>query len=112
MSTIICKVIFAAADGLEVVSAVTAQPSAHSAGEVQMRVQYTSMGGADIQMHLGDYLRQRNAATRTPGYSLVGRVYKNGSGCSKFKLGNSATCLTMYDSRGKKPNYATFSKNI
>jgi NADPH:quinone reductase-like Zn-dependent oxidoreductase len=105
MSTTIRKVQFAAADGPQVVSVVTAQIAAPSAGEVQMKVLYAGMGGADIQMRTGNYPQQKDAAGLTPGYSLVGRVLQNGTGCSKFSPGDLIACLTMYDAEAELCNF-------
>jgi NADPH:quinone reductase-like Zn-dependent oxidoreductase len=98
MSTTIRKVIFSAAGGPDVVSVTTAEIAAPKATEVQIKVLYAGMGGADIAMRLGYYPQQRASAGLTPGYSLVGRVHKNGANCSKFKAGDLVACLTMYDS--------------
>jgi NADPH:quinone reductase-like Zn-dependent oxidoreductase len=105
MSTTIRKAIFSAAGGPEVVSIVTAEIAAPSANEVQIRVLYSGMGGADIAMRLGGYPNQKKAAGLTPGYSLVGRVHKNGSNCTKFKTGNLVACLTMYDAEAELCNF-------
>jgi NADPH:quinone reductase-like Zn-dependent oxidoreductase len=105
MSTTIRKVVFSAAGGPDVVSVVTAQISPPSAGEVQMRVLYAGMGGADIIMRMNKYPQQKPAAGLTPGYSLVGRVHKNGPGCSKFKPGDLVACLTMYDAEAELCNF-------
>jgi NADPH:quinone reductase-like Zn-dependent oxidoreductase len=105
MSTTIRKVVFSAAGGPEVVSVVTAEIAAPSSNEVQIKVLYAGMGGADIAMRLGAYPQQKKAAGLTPGYSLVGRVHKNGSSCSKFKTGDLVACLTMYDSEAELCNF-------
>jgi NADPH:quinone reductase-like Zn-dependent oxidoreductase len=105
MSTAIRKVIFSAAGGPEVVSVVTADIAAPSANEVQVKVLYTGMGGADISMRMGAYPQQKHAAGLTPGYSFVGRVHKNGSNCSRFKKGDLVACLTMYDAEAELCNF-------
>lgn len=105
MSTTIRKVQFAAAGGPEVVSVVTGSIDAPKPNEVQMKVLYAGMGGADIAMRLGYYPQQRNSAGLTPGYSLVGRVHKNGANSSKFKIGDLVACLTMYDSEAELCNF-------
>jgi NADPH:quinone reductase-like Zn-dependent oxidoreductase len=105
MSTTIRKVVFSAAGGPDVVSVVAAQIALPSAGEVQMKVLYAGMGGADIIMRMNMYPQQKPAAGLTPGYSLVGRVHKNGPGCSKFKPGDLVACLTMYDAEAEFCNF-------
>jgi NADPH:quinone reductase-like Zn-dependent oxidoreductase len=105
MSTTVRKVVFSAAGGPDVVSVVAAQIALPSAGEVQMKVLYAGMGGADIIMRMNMYPQQKPAAGLTPGYSLVGRVHKNGPGCSKFKPGDLVACLTMYDAEAELCNF-------
>jgi NADPH:quinone reductase-like Zn-dependent oxidoreductase len=105
MSTTIRKVVFSAAGGPEMVSVVTAEIAAPLANEVQIKVIYTGMGGADISMRMGVYLQQKDAAGLTPGYSLIGRVHKNGSKCSKYRKGDLVACLTMYDAEAELCNF-------
>ncbi|KAF2829052.1 GroES-like protein [Ophiobolus disseminans] len=105
MTTTIRKAQFSGVGGPEVVSIVTAEIAAPTANEVQIRVLYAGMGGADIAMRLGGYPGQRNAAGLTPGYSLIGRVHKNGEKCSKFQRGDLVSCLTMYDSEAELCNF-------
>jgi NADPH:quinone reductase-like Zn-dependent oxidoreductase len=105
MSTTIRKVIFSAAGGPDVVSVTTAEIAAPKSSEVQIKVLYAGMGGADIAMRLGYYPQQKAAAGLTPGYSLVGRVHKNGANCSKFQTGDLVACLTMYDSEAELCNF-------
>ncbi|KAF2029665.1 GroES-like protein [Setomelanomma holmii] len=104
MSTTIRKVVFSAAGGPEVVSVVSAQYPAPAANEVQVKVLYAGMGGADIAMRLDAYPQQKAAAGLTPGYSLVGRIHKNGEKCSKFQPGTLVASLTMYDSDAELSN--------
>jgi NADPH:quinone reductase-like Zn-dependent oxidoreductase len=104
MSTTIRKVRFSAAGGPEVVSVVSAEIAAPLAGEVQIKVLYAGMGGADIVMRLGYYPQQRSSVGLTPGYSLVGRVHQNGSNCGKFKPGELVACLTRYDAEAERCN--------
>jgi NADPH:quinone reductase-like Zn-dependent oxidoreductase len=104
-STTIRKAQFSAAGGPEVVSIVTAQIAAPSSNEVQIKVLYAGMGGADVAMRLGGYPNQKSATGLTPGYSLVGRVHKNGVKCSKFQPGTLVACLTMYDSQAELCNF-------
>lgn len=105
MSTTIRKVVFSAAGGPEVVSVVSAEIAAPAANEVQVKVLYAGMGGADISMRLGSYPQQKSPVGLTPGYSLVGRVHRNGTNCSKFKAGDLVSCLTMYDSEAELCNF-------
>ncbi|KAH7088738.1 chaperonin 10-like protein [Paraphoma chrysanthemicola] len=104
MSTTIRKAVFARAGGPEVVSVVTTEYPAPAANEVQVKVLYAGMGGADIVMRLGAYPQQKSPEGLTPGYSLVGRVHKNGSKCSKFQPGTLVASLTMYDSDAELSN--------
>lgn len=55
MSTTIHRAIFSATGGPEVVSIVLTEIAAPSANEVQIKVLYAGMGGADIAMRLGYY---------------------------------------------------------
>jgi len=82
MSTTIRKVVFAGAGGPEVVSVFSAEIQAPAANEVQMKVLYAGMGGADVAMRVGCYPQQKSPVGSTPGYSLVGRVHQNGANCS------------------------------
>lgn len=97
MSTTIRKAVFSAAGGPEVVSIITAEIASPAANEVQVKVLYAGMGGADILMRVGHYPQQKDAAGLTPGYALIGRVHKNGPGNSKFETGDLVACLTKYD---------------
>ncbi|KAI4255399.1 MAG: hypothetical protein L6R42_006760 [Xanthoria sp. 1 TBL-2021] len=54
-------------------------------------------------MRLGRYPMQKKAPL-TPGYSLVGKVVKNGPGCSQFRLGDIVACLTIYDAQSDYAN--------
>ncbi|KAH8724830.1 chaperonin 10-like protein [Phaeosphaeriaceae sp. PMI808] len=106
MSTTIRKVNFSAAGGPDVVSVISAQIEAPKANQVQIKVLYAGMGGGDIAMREGGYPNQRSAVGLTPGYSLIGRVHKNGANCSKFKTGDLVACLTMYDSEAELCNFS------
>lgn len=105
MSTSIRKVQYSAAGGPEVVSVVTAEIAAPAPNEVQIKVLYAGMGGADIAMRVGGYPNQRSAKGMTPGYSHIGRVHRNGANCSKFQQGDLVACLTMYDSEAELCNF-------
>ncbi|KAF1919891.1 chaperonin 10-like protein [Ampelomyces quisqualis] len=104
MSTTIRKAVYSAAGGPEVVSIVTTQIVEPAANEVQVKVLYAGMGGGDIMMRVGCYPQQKDAAGLNPGYSLIGRVCKNGSRCSKFKAGDLVACLTVYDAHAELCN--------
>ncbi|KAH7395347.1 chaperonin 10-like protein [Phaeosphaeria sp. MPI-PUGE-AT-0046c] len=97
MPTNIRRVVYAAEGGPEVVSVVTAPIADPTANQVQVKVIYAHMGGGDIAMRLGYYPQQKPAAGLHPGYALVGRVHKNGSMASKFKVGDLVACLTVYE---------------
>jgi NADPH:quinone reductase-like Zn-dependent oxidoreductase len=85
---------------LKVVEADISDPAA---GQVQVKVEYSSVSGADIKMREGTYPFQRKAPL-TPGYSIVGKVQANGAGSSKFKVGNHVACLTIYDGQSELIN--------
>jgi NADPH:quinone reductase-like Zn-dependent oxidoreductase len=104
MTTTVRKVQFSAAGGPEVVSVINAEIGAPAANEVQIKVLYAGMGGADIVFRLGLYPQQKSATGMTPGYSLVGRVQTNGGNCTKFKQGDLVACLTKYDAHAELCN--------
>ncbi|KAH7116184.1 chaperonin 10-like protein [Dendryphion nanum] len=89
--------------GPEKVSIVTAEIAAPAKQEVQVKVNYSAMGGADIAMREGLYPMQKSAPL-TLGYCLLGRVHKNGPGSSKFKKGDLVASLTKYDSQAELAN--------
>ncbi|CAO2655020.1 Nn.00g117530.m01.CDS01 [Neocucurbitaria sp. VM-36] len=103
MSTSIRKVLISSFGGPEAVSVVTDTIAAPAANEVQIKVLYAGMGGADIQMRHGFYPMQRKAPL-TPGYSLIGRVHQNGSNASKFHPGDLVACLSVYDAQAELCN--------
>ena len=103
MSTSIRKVFYSSFGDPSVVSVITATIPAPSPTEVQIRVLYAGMGGADIAMRQGYYPMQRKAPL-TPGYSLIGRVHANGSNASKFAIGDLVACLTVYDAEAELCN--------
>jgi synaptic vesicle membrane protein VAT-1 len=105
MSTSIRKVQFSQKGGPDVVSVVTGTIAGPKSDEVQIKVLYAGMGGADIAMRLEAYPQQKSAKGLTPGYALVGRVHQNGSGCSKFQRGDMVACLTKYDSQAELCNF-------
>jgi NADPH:quinone reductase-like Zn-dependent oxidoreductase len=72
-------------------------------GEVQLAVEYSIVSGSDVNMRNGTYPFQRKAPL-TPGYSVVGKVRRNGEGCSKFKIGDRVACLSKYDGQAELIN--------
>lgn len=46
----------------------------------------------------------QNSAPLTPGYCLVGHVVGLGEGCTKFKIGDTVTCLSIYDAEATRAN--------
>lgn len=88
-----------------VVKLINAEIPAPAKNEIQCDVYYSGFGGSDINMRLGSYPQQK-AAPLTPGYCFVGRVTANGSGASKFKVGDLVGALTVYDSEAEKINVA------
>ena len=54
-------------------------------------------------MRLGRYPFQRKAPL-TPGYCLVGKVVRNGPGCSQFQQGDTVAALTVYDAEADLVN--------
>ena len=85
------------------ISVVDAEIFPPVAKEVQVKVIYSGMAGADINMRMGTYPLQKKAPL-TPGYCLVGRVHINGPGCSKFKTGDLVVCLSIYDAEAELVN--------
>ncbi|KAL8637642.1 MAG: hypothetical protein Q9226_009099, partial [Calogaya cf. arnoldii] len=71
--------------------------------DVQVRTFYSGFSGTDINMRLGRYPMQKKAPL-TPGYSLVGKVVKNGPACSQFQVGDIVACLTVYDAQSDYAN--------
>ena len=46
----------------------------------------------------------QHKAPLTPGYCFVGTVQANGVGCSRFKVGDVVTCLSIYDAEATYTN--------
>jgi NADPH:quinone reductase-like Zn-dependent oxidoreductase len=103
MTTPIRKVIISSFGDPSVVSVITAPIPDPSSNEVQIKVLYAGMGGADIAMRQGYYPLQRKPPL-TPGYSLIGRVHKNGTSATKYKVGDLVACLTVYDAEAELCN--------
>lgn len=85
------------------ISVIQSEIADPSQGEVQVRVEFSPISGADINMRKGIYPFQKTAPL-TPGYSFVGRVEKNGSGSKLFKIGQRVACLTVYDAQAELTN--------
>jgi NADPH:quinone reductase-like Zn-dependent oxidoreductase len=103
MSTTIRKALIPTYGDASVVQIVDAQVETPPAKQVQIKVIFAGMGGADIQMREGSYPMQ-NKAPLTPGYTLVGRVHINGPDCSKFQHGDLVVCLTVHDAQAELVN--------
>lgn len=102
-TTTIRKALISAYGGPENIAIVTAEISAPAKNEVQVKVLYSAMGGADIAMRVGAYPMQQSPPL-TPGYSLIGRVHTNGNGSSKFKTGDLVASLTKYNGQAELAN--------
>jgi NADPH:quinone reductase-like Zn-dependent oxidoreductase len=72
-------------------------------GQVQLSVEYSIVCGSDVSMRRGTYPFQKKAPL-TPGYSVVGHVRLNGTGCSKFSIGDRVACLSKYDGQAELVN--------
>lgn len=103
MSTTIRKVVFPSHGDASVVQVVDAFIEPPAANEVQVKVLYAGMGGADVQMREGVYPNQKKAPM-TPGYSVVGRVHVNGPSSSKYQKGDMVVCLSIYDGDAEYAN--------
>lgn len=103
MSTPIRKVLISSHGDPSVVSVVTAPINPPAQGEVQVKVIYSGMGGADILMRQGIYPLQQKAPL-TPGYIFIGRVHRNGIGSTQFSIGDLVACLSVYDGQAELTN--------
>ena len=72
-------------------------------GQVQLSVEYSVVCGSDVSMRRGTYPFQKKAPL-TPGYSVIGHVRLNGTGCSKFSIGDCVACLSKYDGQAELIN--------
>jgi synaptic vesicle membrane protein VAT-1 len=72
-------------------------------GQVQLSVEYSIVCGSDVSMRRGTYPFQKKAPL-TPGYSVIGNVRLNGTGCSKFSIGDRVACLSKYDGQAELIN--------
>ncbi|KAI4228206.1 MAG: hypothetical protein L6R40_008156 [Gallowayella cf. fulva] len=103
MSTPCRKVVITAFGDISNLSIVQTSIPDPPKDHVQVRTIYSGFAGADINMRLGRYPMQKKAPL-TPGYCLVGKVVKNGSGCSQFRTGDIVACLTVYDAEADYAN--------
>ena len=103
MTTPIRKVLIPTYGGPSVVQVVDSTLPSPPPNHVQVKVLYAGFNGSDINMRNGTYPLQR-AAPLTPGYCFVGTVHANGSGCSKFKVGDVVSCLSIYDAEATYTN--------
>lgn len=83
---------------LEVIEAPLASPQA---GEVQVQVLHSVVAGSDVNMRRGTYPFQKKPPF-TPGYSMIGNVLENGSGCTRFQPGSLVACLTIYGAHAER----------
>ncbi len=74
-----------------------------ASGEVQLTVEYTIVCGSDVNMRRGTYPLQKKPPL-TPGYSVIGKVLRNGAGCSKFNIGDCVACLSKYEGQSERIN--------
>jgi NADPH:quinone reductase-like Zn-dependent oxidoreductase len=72
-------------------------------GEVQLEVEYSIVSGSDVNMRRGTYPFQQKAPL-TPGYSVLGTVAVNGTGCSQFQVGEQVACLSKYEGQAERIN--------
>ncbi|KAF1950149.1 GroES-like protein [Byssothecium circinans] len=105
MSTTIRKALIPTFGDASVVKIVDAEIEAPKSKEVQVKILYSGMGGADITMRMGKYPQQKSAPL-TPGYCLVGRVLVNGPSSTKFQQGALVASMTKYDSVAERANVA------
>jgi NADPH:quinone reductase-like Zn-dependent oxidoreductase len=103
MSTTIRKVLISSHGDPSVVSVVSAPIPPPTRGEVQVKVLYSGMGGADILMRQGIYPQQKKAPLTT-GYSFIGRVHQNGPHSKQYPVGTLVACLSVYDGQAELSN--------
>ncbi|KAF2249575.1 zinc-binding dehydrogenase [Trematosphaeria pertusa] len=103
MSTTIRKVLIPSFGDASHVTIVNAEIQPPAANQVQVKVLYAGMSGADQAMRMGYYPMQKKAPL-TPGYCLVGRVHRNGSSSTKFQKGDLVVCLSIYDAQAELVN--------
>ena len=71
--------------------------------EVQLAVDYSIVSGSDVNMRRGTYPFQKKAPL-TPGYTVLGRVLRNGKGSSALQLGEQVVCLSRYEGQAQRIN--------
>ena len=103
MSTTIRKALIPTYGDASVVQIVDAEIDRPHTKEVQVKVIYAGMGGSDILMREGAY-PQQNKAPLTPGYTIVGRVQRNGRQSSIYQEGDLVGCLTVHDAHAELVN--------
>ncbi|KAK4545839.1 hypothetical protein LTR36_002403 [Oleoguttula mirabilis] len=103
MATTIRKAQVSAFGGVSNVNIISAYIDDPTDDHVQVAVLYSGFSGSDINMRLGRYPMQK-AAPLTPGYTLVGKVSKNGAHCCKFNVGDVVACLSVYDAEAELTN--------
>lgn len=103
MESTIRKVLIPRFGDESVVLVVNGAINRPDAGELQVQVLHSVVAGSDINMRRGTYPFQRKAPL-TPGYSMIGRVMENGTGCNKFAPGTLVACLTKYDAQAERIN--------
>ncbi|KAG9231298.1 chaperonin 10-like protein [Amylocarpus encephaloides] len=101
--TEIRKVLISAYGDESNVSVITDVIPEPAKNEVQVQVLYSGFSGSDINMRKGQYPMQ-NAAPLTPGYNVVGHVVANGQGSSKYQIGDTVCCLSVYEGEAELAN--------
>ncbi len=77
---------------LHVVEAEIPEPTP---GQVRVKVLASGVAFADVMMRRGTYVGMPKMPF-TPGYDICGIVDKQGTGASKFRVGQSVVALTIY----------------
>ena len=72
-------------------------------GEVQLAVDLSIVSGSDVNMRRGTYPFQKKAPL-TPGYTVLGRVLRNGEGSTTFQPGEQVVCLSKYEGQAQRIN--------
>jgi NADPH:quinone reductase-like Zn-dependent oxidoreductase len=103
MISTIRKVIIPCFGDESVVQVVDAGINKPNPDEVQVQVLHSVVAGSDINMRRGTYPFQKKAPL-TPGYSMIGKVLENGTGCNKYAPGTLVACLTKYDAQAERMN--------
>src|SRR5438477_13200848 len=85
--------------GPEVLRVVEEDDPRPGPGEVCVRVLAAGVSFSDALMRAGTYLGGPKPPF-TPGYELVGVVEQLGPGCSRLRVGDRVTALTVWRRRG------------